>query len=80
VLFTLRRADFVRRLSRIRVRMARDGGPWVVRPKRASRIPTDVTEDVVREVALPAWATTRCAPSTGCGPALRLVIRRELRG
>ena len=28
-------------------------GLWIAWPKRASKVPTDMTEDVVREVALP---------------------------
>jgi hypothetical protein len=34
--------------------MAQDGGFWVAWPKRASKVPTNVTEDVVRDVVLPA--------------------------
>ncbi len=29
------------------------GGIWVAWPKRASKVPTDLTEDVLREVGLP---------------------------
>ncbi|MDP1794983.1 MAG: DUF3052 domain-containing protein [Acidimicrobiales bacterium] len=30
-----------------------DGAAWIAWPKRASKVPTDMTEDVVREIALP---------------------------
>ena len=35
-------------------RLSPAGGLWVAWPKRASRVPTDLTEDVVREVGLTA--------------------------
>jgi hypothetical protein len=56
------------------------GGLWVAWPKKASKMPTDITEDRVREVALPAGLVDNkvCAiDQTWTG--LRLVIRRELR-
>ena len=42
---------------------------WVSWPKQASKVPTDITEDVIRDVALPAtaWSTSRCARSTKSG-------------
>ncbi len=55
-------------------------GLWIAWPKRASRVPTDMTEDVVREIALPTGLVDNkvCAiDQTWSG--LRLVIRRELR-
>ena len=33
--------------------IARDGTIWVSWPKRASKVATDITEDVIREIALP---------------------------
>jgi hypothetical protein len=60
--------------------MDRNGGLWVAWPKRASGVPTDMTEDVVREVALPMGLVDNkvCAiDDTWSG--LRLVIRREHR-
>lgn len=57
-----------------------NGGLWIAWPKRASGVPTDMTEDVVREVALPTGLVDNkvCAiDATWSG--LRLVIRREHR-
>lgn len=56
------------------------GGLWIAWPKRASGVATDVTEDVVREVALPTGLVDNkvCAiDATWSG--LRLVWRVELR-
>ena len=58
-----------------------DGGLWIAWPKRASGVPTDITEDVVRDVALPRGLVDNkvCAiDETWSG--LRVVHRRENRG
>jgi hypothetical protein len=52
VCFTTRRADLAHRFARLKRALEPDGGLWVAWPKRASGVPTDLTEDVVREVAL----------------------------
>lgn len=57
-----------------------DGGLWIAWPKRASGIPTEVNDNVVRELALPTGLVDNkvCAiDETWTG--LRLVVRRELR-
>jgi Protein of unknown function (DUF3052) len=80
VWFPAHRAEFERRLEVIRRRMAPAGGVWVAWPKQASRVPTDMNENVIREVALPTGLVDNkvCAiDQTWSG--LRLVIRRTLR-
>ncbi|HET9766091.1 MAG TPA: DUF3052 domain-containing protein [Thermoanaerobaculia bacterium] len=52
-LFVTERAALQRELPRAMRSLVDRGALWVSWPKRASRVPTDVTEDVVREVALP---------------------------
>ena len=42
---------------------------WVSWPKKSSKVPTDVTEDVIREIALPVSSTSRSARSTRSGRA-----------
>jgi len=80
VSFHSRRADLAQRFPGLMRVLAVDGGLWVAWPKRASGLPTDITEDVVREVALPTGMVDNkvCAiDDTWSG--LRLVLRRELR-
>lgn len=56
------------------------GALWVAWPKRASKVPTDMTEDVVREVALPmGWVDTKVCAIDDVWSGLRLVLRKELR-
>jgi len=80
VAFVVSRAKLAPQIAAIRPRMTPAAGLWIAWPKRASGVATDMTEDVVREVALPTGLVDNkvCAiDDTWSG--LRLVIRRELR-
>jgi hypothetical protein len=80
VAFMTWRVDLESSLDRLRARMAPACGLWIAWPKRTSKVPTDMTENVIREVALPTGLVDNkvCAiDQTWSG--LRLVIRRELR-
>ncbi len=60
--------------------IAPDGGYWIAWPKRSSGVPTDITEDVLREVLLPTGLVDNkvCAiDDTWSG--LRFVVRKEHR-
>ena len=50
--FVTREAELLSRVDAMRRAIAPDGAIWVSWPKRASKVPTDLTEDVVRRVAL----------------------------
>ncbi len=52
VAFFTERARLEREFDRLRAGMHDAGGLWIAWPKRASGVATDVTEDMVREVAL----------------------------
>jgi hypothetical protein len=78
--FHTARAELERRLPALRAMMEPAAGLWIAWPKRASKLPTDITEDVLREIALPTGLVDNkvCAvDETWSG--LRLVIRREHR-
>jgi hypothetical protein len=80
VAFVTRRAELESELPRLRARMAPACGLWIAWPKRSARLPTDMTDEVVREVVLPTGLVDNkvCAiDDTWSG--LRLVIRRQLR-
>lgn len=78
--FVTRRSEFQRRIDVAGRAIFPDGGLWIGWPKRASKVPTDMTEDVVREVALPLGLVDNkvCAISE-MWSGLRVVWRRELR-
>ena len=78
--FTTRRGALADLIRDARPVMTPAAGLWVAWPKRASKRPTEVDENVVRELALPTGLVDNkvCAvDETWSG--LRLVIRRELR-
>jgi hypothetical protein len=52
VAFFTRRSELERGFERLAATIFPDGGFWVAWPKRASGVPTDMTEDVAREVAV----------------------------
>ncbi len=53
VCFVRTRAELALKVKRHEERVGRPGGLWIAWPKKASKVRTDVTEDVVREIALP---------------------------
>jgi hypothetical protein len=80
IAFVTTREALVERVAAIRPRLAQDGGMWIAWPKKSSGVATDVTEQTIRDVALPTGLVDNkvCAiDDTWSG--LRLVIRRELR-
>ncbi len=80
VFFTDARASFEKRLPALEAALDPAGGLWIAWPKKSSGKKTDMTEDVVREVALPRGLVDNkvCAiDETWSG--LRLVVRKERR-
>ena len=80
VYFTRSRAQLEQRIERLKGALDPAGRLWIAWPKRASKVPTDMTEDVVREVALPiGLVDNKVAAIDEIWSGLQLVIRRELR-
>jgi hypothetical protein len=80
VYFTRSRGQLERRIERLKGALDPAGRLWIAWPKRASKVPTDMTEDVVREVALPiGLVDNKVAAIDEIWSGLQLVIRRELR-
>jgi len=81
IVFVTERRQIERRLEGLSRAIFPDGGIWVAWPKKASKVPTDITEDVIRDVVLPKGLVDNkvCAvDATWSG--LRVVHRRENRG
>jgi hypothetical protein len=80
VFFTKERRELERRLAALRRAIEPDGMLWVAWPKRASGIRTDMTEGVIRDVALPTGLVdTKVCAIDEIWSGLRLVVRKELR-
>ena len=78
--FVTERRALERGLQRLQRRLACDGMIWVAWPKRASKVPTDVTEDVVRDVALPrGLVDVKVCAIDEVWSGLKLVTRKALR-
>ena len=76
VSFHTERRELERRLPVLRERMEQAAGLWIAWPKRASKVATDITEDVVREVALAnRLVDNKVAAIDDVWSGLRLVIR-----
>src|SRR5439155_5196002 len=79
-LFTKRRSEFESRLSILREKIADNGTIWVSWPKKSAKVPTDITEDVVREIALPlGLVDIKVCAVDETWSGLKLMIRREKR-
>jgi hypothetical protein len=60
--------------------IARNGMIWVSWPKKSAKLETDITEDVIRAVALPlGLVDVKVCAVDATWSGLKLVIRRELR-
>ncbi|HEY5721356.1 MAG TPA: hypothetical protein VIT45_03450 [Allosphingosinicella sp.] len=80
-LFVTERAVLAARARALLPLLARDGFLWVSWPKKASKVETDITEDVIRDVALPlGLVDVKVCAVDATWSGLKLVIRKELRG
>ena len=80
IVFVTKRTELLRRRDLLGKAIFPDGAIWVAWPKKAAKVPTDITEDTVRDVFLPLGLVDNkvCAiDATWSG--LRFVQRKELR-
>ena len=78
--FTRQRAEIEDRLGDVEAAIKRDGMVWVSWPKKASKVPTDVTEDVIRAEALKLdLVDVKVAAVNEIWSGLKLVIRKDRR-
>ena len=78
--FIKKRSELEKRLSALREKIADAGTVWVSWPKRSSGVPTDVTEDVVRVVALPlGFVDVKVCAIDDTWSGLKLMVRRRNR-
>ncbi|MDQ8755702.1 DUF3052 family protein [Sphingosinicella sp. LHD-64] len=78
--FVTGREELESAIARLHPLLAPDGFLWVSWPKQASKVPTDVTEDAIREVALPTGLVdVKVCAVDDIWSGLKLVVRRALR-
>jgi len=79
-LFTKSRSELLELLTRYHCKIKQTGAIWVSWPKKASGIQSEVTEDTVREVALPlGLVDIKVCAVDDTWSGLKLVIRKEYR-
>lgn len=80
VVFVKQRADMVDHIASCRPRMQQAGGLWIAWPKKSSGVATDITEQTIRDVALPTGLVdNKVCAIDDVWSGLRLVIRKEHR-
>ncbi len=78
--FATERAMLAKKLASYRKAIESDGMIWVSWPKKASGLPTDLSDNVVRDVALPlGLVDVKVCAVDAIWSGLKFVIRRELR-
>lgn len=78
--FVTDRSDLSKRLAALRGQLRPDAALWISWPKKASKVPTTVTEDVIRELALPlGFVDVKVCAVSEVWSGLKLVVRKELR-
>ena len=79
-IFSIARAQLVAELRRALDEIEQDGAVWVSWPKKSSGVRTDITEDVIREVAFPlGLVDVKVCAVDETWSGLKLVIRKANR-
>ena len=79
-IFTKSAAELSKKLRKYRNAIRDDAAVWVSWPKKSSKVPTDITEDVIRAIALPmGFVDIKVCAVDDVWSGLKLVIRREER-
>ena len=74
--FATKRAELEKHLKHLRKALVPDGYVWISWPKKASKVPTNITEDTIREVALPlGFVDIKVCAVSEVWSGLKLVIR-----
>lgn len=79
-LFVTRQAALAKQLAALRRKLRPDAALWISWPKKASKQPTDITEDTIRKLALPlGFVDIKVCAVDQTWSGLKLVVRKELR-
>ena len=80
-IFVTRRGELEAKLHQLLPLLEPAGMIWVSWPKKAAKVPTDITEDVIRDVCLPmGLVDVKVCAVDATWSGLKLVVRRENRG
>ena len=80
IVFVTKRSTLARDFPRLVATLPPDGVLWVAWPKKASKVPTDMSDHAIREIALPrGWVDTKVCAIDATWSGLKLVVRRQHR-
>lgn len=80
LVFVTARAQLEAKLEVLLPNLAPSGLIWICWPKKASRVPTDITEDVIRETVLPkGLVDVKVCAVDEVWSGLKIVVRRQNR-
>ncbi len=78
--FVTQREDLTRELAALRTTLRPDAGLWISWPKKKSKLPTNISEDTIRELALPlGFVDIKVCAVTEVWSGFKLVVRKALR-
>jgi hypothetical protein len=78
--FATKRAELSRALAALRRTLAPDAVVWVSWPKKSAKVASEITEDTVRELALPlGFVDVKVCAVDETWSGLKLVVRKALR-
>ena len=78
--FVTRKEELKKKLTALRKTIDPSGFVWVSWPKKAAKVATDVTEDTIRELALPqGWVDVKVCAVNEVWSGLKLVVRKSER-
>lgn len=78
--FVTKRTALEKALVAFRKQLGQNGFVWVSWPKKASKVETDITEDTIRQVALPlGFVDIKVCAVNDVWSGLKLVIRKSNR-
>ena len=79
-IFSIKRTELAAALRASLKKLKQDGAIWVSWPKKSSKVATDITEDTIREIALPmGLVDIKVCAVDDVWSGLKLVVRRENR-
>jgi len=79
-IFVTERAELDAKLRQLLPLLSRAGMIWVSWPKKSSKLPTDITEDVIRDVCLPmGMVDVKVCAIDATWSGLKLVVRLQNR-
>ncbi len=79
-LFATERHALMEQLTSLRAKLGETVPVWVSWPKKSAKVATDITEDTIREVALPlGYVDIKVCAVSDVWSGLKLVVRKELR-